>query len=619
MPVSKCSNGKWRVGSGPCQYSSKAKAESAWQGAKAAGVKSTVNDQLIHDMQSLGRKYSQSEAGFRGEIGVRGLQCGECANFMPGGGTCAIVKGKIEAGDVCNFYDPSIHIGDMDALFAKSKTIDMFISKASQDPETGEMRWAAVASDTDLDFYEDRMSIELFEDFIERIEANEGAPSVFTSEAWKGGMPYLGISHYLDLDGAGIVGDPSSIYVDGNRLKSKGTFRATNLGEAAFAAVKADQKNGVPNDERIRISIAFVDWAHTHGDKLFTRESLSDECRMCAADLSDKIYKRGQLVHLALTRVPVNERTPIWLEERAMTTMKEDALSVLGEEHEEEVEKLDELSRKDQRKVYRSEAVIVKSEEDEAPSTEEEEEPKAELVKRFFGGATSFDEAEAFLKQSEELDEIFDSFSMLDGILWNIYTDVEVKDKPAAMSQAVTDFKSRVDSAVKRSLTIRAAQMILEAENEEGETMADEQVVVKKEPGVEKHILASPLDDSLSKLKAVVIEAAAGDGPMEDRLKTIQPVLNSLAETVKATVEGEDIVNAKAVATAVASAVSEQLTPLTEAIQLLAAKAESAPKLDATMIPGPRAHAPSIIGLDQKEKSKSPITLMIRKSVGLKN
>lgn len=32
MPVSKCPNGKWKIGSGKCMYDSKAKAEKAYKG-----------------------------------------------------------------------------------------------------------------------------------------------------------------------------------------------------------------------------------------------------------------------------------------------------------------------------------------------------------------------------------------------------------------------------------------------------------------------------------------------------------------------------------------------------------------------------------------------------------
>jgi hypothetical protein len=31
MPVSKCGNGKWRIGQGPCMYSSMEKAEKAYR------------------------------------------------------------------------------------------------------------------------------------------------------------------------------------------------------------------------------------------------------------------------------------------------------------------------------------------------------------------------------------------------------------------------------------------------------------------------------------------------------------------------------------------------------------------------------------------------------------
>lgn len=36
MPVLKCSNGKWRIGSGPCMYTSKASAERAYKGYRGS-------------------------------------------------------------------------------------------------------------------------------------------------------------------------------------------------------------------------------------------------------------------------------------------------------------------------------------------------------------------------------------------------------------------------------------------------------------------------------------------------------------------------------------------------------------------------------------------------------
>ena len=37
MPVYKCSNGKWRIGSGECKYETKEKAEEVWRAILASG------------------------------------------------------------------------------------------------------------------------------------------------------------------------------------------------------------------------------------------------------------------------------------------------------------------------------------------------------------------------------------------------------------------------------------------------------------------------------------------------------------------------------------------------------------------------------------------------------
>jgi len=570
MPVYKCSDGKWRIGSGPCRYSSKEKAEKAWKGALAAGVKAEVIDDLIMSFQTSGQRVSQEQAGFMKGYGVQAQQCGECANFMPGGGACAIVDGAVDANDICNFFTPASFVGDMSGMYAKqAKTFDMYITKASQDPETGEKRWAAVASDTELDSYGDRMSLELYQDFIERAEHAEIPPAIFTSEAWKGGMPYLGIAHYLDLNGEGIVGDTSALYVDGNRLKAKGVFRGNRVGEAAFNAIKRDRENNLDPDQRIRISIAFVDWGHSHDDETFIRESLTDSCPMCAEGANDKIYKKGHLVHLALTRVPVNERTPVWLEERSMTTIKDDALAVLGEDEEELVEELDALAR-GKSEVFRSEAVVIKSDEDETEGESEEELEVASEIKEFIESCVA-----------EQLSEVKQGLEV-----------------------------------------IRAALEIRTESNEEGDTMTEEIEAVVEEQ--EEELVAvipveeTALDAALSQLKSVVMEATSSNIPVEERLKAIQPAFNGLADAVKSTVKGEKAVEAEAIGSAIAETLRSELAPLTEAIQLLAQKSSApAPKADTAMIPGPRAYSHRPAHLTKDEVPKSKLTSMIRKSVGL--
>ena len=70
------------------------------------------------------------------------------------------------------------------------------VIKASQDPVTNEMRWKASASDVGEDSFNDNMSIELYQDFVRRIESSELAPEQFRSNFWMGvclTYPYLTI------------------------------------------------------------------------------------------------------------------------------------------------------------------------------------------------------------------------------------------------------------------------------------------------------------------------------------------------------------------------------------------------------------------------------------------
>ena len=52
---------------------------------------------------------------------------------------------------------------------AELSEFSLRITKASFDNDTGEMRWEATASDTDADRYNDNMSMELFDDFLDII------------------------------------------------------------------------------------------------------------------------------------------------------------------------------------------------------------------------------------------------------------------------------------------------------------------------------------------------------------------------------------------------------------------------------------------------------------------
>jgi len=218
------------------------------------------------------------------------------------------------------------------------RSISMYITKSSI--SDGLMRWSAVNSDTDWDLYGEKMSIDLYRKMLSYIKEKTPPPSAFKdmvcSDYWCGGMPYLSIAHYPDANGKAVPGQPTELFIDGTQLKAKGTLFDNPLGQAVWKSLKQDENLG-KDEQRIRISIAFLDLAHKHGDNgnVFVRDSFSDICPDCLKGKGDKIYLDGYLVHLALTRVPVNPRTIMEAEDimakKSIQTRKEDAVSILGD------------------------------------------------------------------------------------------------------------------------------------------------------------------------------------------------------------------------------------------------------------------------------------------------
>jgi hypothetical protein len=231
-----------------------------------------------------------------------------------------------------------------------------------------DMRWRMTASDTKKDAYDERMTLPLYHSFIENINDKKEIPEAFkslvTSDYWKGGMPYVSVSHYPDLNGEGVPGLPETVYIDGETFKAKGKFFPTKLGETCYKALCNDVNT--PADKKIRVSIAFLDLAHQHGDSpVFKRNSLTDICPQCEDGVGEKKYLDGYLVHFAMTRVPVNKRANMEVE-KSMTTRREDAESIIDPELAEELEKKAQL-------VGKSDAVVEFSEtsasETSAPET----------------------------------------------------------------------------------------------------------------------------------------------------------------------------------------------------------------------------------------------------------
>jgi hypothetical protein len=205
------------------------------------------------------------------------------------------------------------------------------------------MRWKMTASDTKKDLYDERMTLPLYKSFIENINSKKSVPEAFKglveSDYWKGGMPYVSISHYPDLNGEAVPGIPEAIYTDGDTLKAKGKFFNTKLGQNCYRAIADDLST--PENKKISVSIAFLDLAHQHGNgPVFHRNSLADTCSQCEEGIGDKKYLDGYLVHLALTRVPVNQRATVEVDKSmAKITRKQDAASIIDPELAEELEK----------------------------------------------------------------------------------------------------------------------------------------------------------------------------------------------------------------------------------------------------------------------------------------
>ena len=243
----------------------------------------------------------------------------------------------------------------MKALYAHEKSayaqFSMRIVNAFV-PESGrrdrKMRLNMVTSDTGEDAYEERMSVELYNDFKRRIDENLPVPEPFNEviceDGWCGGLPYPSISHYRSGAGKNVPGEIEKVYVDGELLKADAFLDETPLGLAVWSAVCDDlEERKKPLEERahenpVRVSIGFLDLQHKHeldnGSYIFTRSSLKQTCPKCDEGINGKVYLQGQLVHLAFTRVPANPRTSVEVMkmDEEILTKKDDAKSIIGEE-----------------------------------------------------------------------------------------------------------------------------------------------------------------------------------------------------------------------------------------------------------------------------------------------
>lgn len=493
---------------------------------------------------------------------------------------------------------------------------DLIITKASVQ-EDGSLRWQVTASDTTPDNTGERTSMALFTDWIERIEKNTVLPYLSVPA-----MPYLGISHYPKLGGLGEAGCTERMWVDGKCFKADGVFLADDghpLGPVLFQAVRDERelvKRGGEIEKPIRISAAWWDLQHSHGDFTFTRRSLSEMCPMCVKGVGDKVYLAGQLHHFASTRVPIHPGTSLSLEEKAMTktTRRADAASIVGDEN------ADELEKAAQEIVGKSEAegdgpsLVVKADPDGADVVEKMHEDEW----RPFGGATSLDEAESFIETQELVEEMWTQWDMFNSVMMNILDmypeDGELESdlnqrKLGALRAAADQFSQSVNAIKANVVDAYLLQPV-----QRGETMTDQTQGQQ-----------APTNDLEAQL-GVTIKAALENPQLnrEGKLAAIQGALNGYTETIKAQL---DAVAPPVPGEQIAAAIEKSLGGVAEKLDMLLAKFDArATAPQPQQVPQQKSFAPGAPLPQQGQpqfptspvtKQVSPLTAMIRRSVGI--
>ena len=230
--------------------------------------------------------------------------------------------------------------------------LSMYFTKASLH-EDGTRHWAATVSDTQPDNHGERVDKAFFPYAIDQ-------SGVY-------GMPNLCISHY-DFTGKDVpdkiwkAGITSAMFLDGDKFKAKGQFLDNQAGRSLFDAIREDMEENISHEDRTRISMGFYD-----------RTDDEEKSEVTEDDNERRVYKAGIIKHFAGTRVPVLPRTEIeaW-REMSMTTKKEDAASIVGEEHAEELEKL----AKEVGKSEAEELVVKANEEVEMARKKKKGQPK---------------------------------------------------------------------------------------------------------------------------------------------------------------------------------------------------------------------------------------------------
>lgn len=398
--------------------------------------------------------------------------------------------------------------------------LSMYVVKANI--KDGEMRLRMTSSDTGKDAYDESMSTELFDDFLAHIRDEDEIPEAFKSviaeETWDGGMPYVSIAHYKSgKDGVNVPGVVKSIYRDGKVLKATAVLYDTPLGRAVFKSLQKDLVE--KRDDKVRVSIGFLDLSHSHGDKYtFVRKALGDKCPLCKEGVGDKIYKKGHLVHLALTRVPANPRTDVEVE-KSMTTKREDAESII--EDEEVVKGLDLKSQAE-------DVLVIKS---DNPDDEQAEDKKK---KKKDGKEEMQEESVAentVVSNPQDTVTVVTTTANIPVGTTTISTSGFVQTEPTPVEKSFAVLKSKIEAIKSQGLVGEAALAAIQPDFDQIGEVIKTEFTPKPSPEAEAQ---KSLETTLRSLLNEMLPQILGQtvAPIQSQIETLQGELRAKSLTV---------------------------------------------------------------------------------------
>lgn len=513
----------------------------------------------------------------------------------------------------------------------------MVITKASIQPD-GSVRWQATTSDTSPDSTGESASLQLFQDWISRVDKNMTVDWLPPPR-----KPFLGISHYSDLDGYGEAGLTDKMYIDGDRFKAGGISLDNLVGRALFETLRQETdltRRGRAVAKPVRISAAWWDIAHSHGPFIFERKSLTEVCPVCEKGEGNKVYLKGQLDHFAATRVPINPRTSLVLQEKSSMaiTRRDDAATIIGEDLAEELETKSKL-------VGKSEAagLVVKARSKQHP---DEETPEEEATETPQDEAMEEEEMDKMHKKMhkartiipiEEADYLDDDTEPVPPGGIQKLKEGPAKGKPLGgaitMSEArahpVARGYTRLElmSLIKRNIiTLPEAEQLaalsalvdeVGSEVQQIKQAVEDVWLLQPEVDTQESDIA-PMD-YLDTFAEKIATALGSDQPKEQKAAVIQEALNGVAAALKAELEAPEP------GMEMAQALKAALAPLSEQIAQLNARL-GAVQAPVVTLPVQRSVTapPAVNNPAQPQLPTSPITgqpsqltAQIRRSVGI--